>query len=103
MRSTFLDWRWPLVFIMATGCLASSPTGETWFALRGQCVETGGEWVRVAECPRACWPPAPDETGCVSQMDCVAMCGSEPSCHCPADLPFWEEGEGCVGFDRCPE
>ena len=78
-------------------------TSETEVAL--QCTQSDGDWVEVADCPTSCPPPAPSSEACatIEEMACAAVCGDIAACHCPHEKPFWQEGEGCVGFEACPE
>ena len=66
------------------------------------CVESGGDWIYINECPSACAPPPPtlDDCETITEMMCASVCSEEPNCHCPADKPFWLDG--CVGFEECP-
>jgi len=91
------------ILVLAAGCLGESPTGETWKALESQCLESEGEWRTYSDCPTICWPLEPTADACDlgSEMGCAAVCGEQPSCTCPAERPFWEEGVGCVGLEAC--
>lgn len=62
------------------------------------CTSTGGTWDDGA-CPAACWPP---QCGQSLALACVAVCGSQPVCRCPASAPFWKDGQGCLAPRACP-
>ena len=87
-----------LLSLGSVGCGGSSPAAQ-------QCVASGGDWRLVRECPSACSPPAPTLENCryMGAQVCASVCGKEPVCACPAEAPFWVDGEGCVGTEFCPE
>jgi|GEM_PF-3110225 len=89
-----------LVFALSVavfGCGGEGPTAQL-------CEASGGVWKEVADCPDACLPPEPTADACANIEDtaCLTVCGDVAACSCPEDKPFWEDGEGCVGFDACP-
>ena len=57
------------------------------------CTDTGGTWDTSSA--KLCWPPA-----CGQTAD-QATCGTDPVCKCPADKPFWKDGEGCWSQAEC--
>jgi hypothetical protein len=83
--------------LVLTGCGTPDPKAL-------ECEQTGGEWVPVSDCPSACEPPAPTAQACetLGEWQCVTVCGDVPTCHCPDDRPFWQDGVGCVGTEACP-
>jgi len=87
-----------LASVLLAGCMPESPTGESWSDLEEQCLETGGDWQEVADCPTVCWPLEPPAYDCEAEslVLCPAVCGEQPACSCPSLRSYWEEGVGCV-------
>jgi hypothetical protein len=84
--------------LFASGCSEPDPAST-------ECEQSGGEWREVSDCPSACEPPAPTADACetIEELQCATVCGDIPTCSCPVDTPFWQDGLGCVGFEACPD
>jgi len=61
------------------------------------CENSGGTW-DDSNCPLACWPPACGEA---TGQTCTKDCGEDPVCKCPADKPYWVDGQGCWSQAQC--
>ena len=87
--------------LTVVGCLANQEQNTNGLTA-AECIESGGEWVYVQDCPSPCGPPPPTAENCqtIAESACITVCSEEANCNCLADRPFWLDG--CVGVEECP-